>query len=57
MGYQVMKTKIIMYLSRNKDCQAKYGKEFDILKAEKGKARKEYKRMKNRRTLYPSRAH
>ena len=37
-----------MHLTRNKDCKKRYGKEFDSLKAEQAKKRKEYQRMKRK---------
>ena len=43
-SYEIKKTKNIMHLTRNKKgCKKIYGKEFDSLKTEQAKARREYK--------------
>ena len=47
-GSEVMKTKIVMHLSRNEDCKKEYGDEFNVLKAEKAKAKKEYMKLKRK---------
>lgn len=48
-GDEVIKTKIIMHLTRSKKgCKKIYGKEFDSLNAQQVKARKEYKKLKKK---------
>ena len=48
-GHKVIKTKIIMHLSRSKKgCKKIYGKEFDDLKSEQDQRRKQYLTLKKK---------